>query len=177
MGICLSNRSKSDQGDSSVPPIRLVPLVTPTLKCFKLTDLRKATRNFKTDSQLGKTVYKGWIDNQSFKPSRPRAGVAVCVKRQRGFDDEAKWMDHNPKLYGFRRRPNYDPNCRRVLSSYIDPVYGATGFGTLPQCDVYSYGLVLLEVVLGRRVELRERAEWRKCIQLNQLMDTSVEGK
>ncbi|XP_076924939.1 putative serine/threonine-protein kinase PBL4 [Bidens hawaiensis] len=93
MDIFLSNQSKSDQGDSSVPPIRLVSLVTPTLKCFKLTDLRKATQNFKTDSQLGEYVYKGWIDNQSFKPSRPGAGVAVFVKHQRGFDDEAEWMD------------------------------------------------------------------------------------
>ncbi|CAN1781807.1 Probable serine/threonine-protein kinase PIX13 [Linum perenne] len=55
------------------------------LKIFKLAELKIATRNFRADMVLGEggfgTVYKGWIDEKSFAPSKVSVGFPVAVKR------------------------------------------------------------------------------------------------
>ncbi|CAI0382110.1 unnamed protein product [Linum tenue] len=57
----------------------------PSLKIFKLADLKSATRNFRPDTVLGEggfgTVYKGWIDERTFAPSKVAVGMPVAVKR------------------------------------------------------------------------------------------------
>ncbi|XP_057801808.1 probable serine/threonine-protein kinase PBL3 isoform X2 [Salvia miltiorrhiza] len=55
------------------------------LKSFTFSDLKNATRNFRSDSLLGEGgfgyVFKGWIDEQSFAPCRPGTGLVVAVKK------------------------------------------------------------------------------------------------
>ena len=62
---------------------------TPTspskLKSFSFSDLKMATRNFRPDSVLGKggfgSVFKGWVDEQSYVATKPLIGIVIDVKK------------------------------------------------------------------------------------------------
>ncbi|XP_076949230.1 putative serine/threonine-protein kinase PIX13 [Bidens hawaiensis] len=60
-------------------------IVTPNLKCFTYSDLRSATKNFRPDTMLGEggfgRVFKGWVDSETYAPSKPGMGIAVAVKK------------------------------------------------------------------------------------------------
>ncbi|KAJ1397568.1 Serine/threonine-protein kinase, active site [Sesbania bispinosa] len=60
-------------------------IVTPNLKMFTLDELKSATRNFRPDTVVGEggfgRVFKGWIDPNTFKPSRVGVGIPVAVKK------------------------------------------------------------------------------------------------
>ncbi|KAL7113572.1 hypothetical protein ACP275_04G069100 [Erythranthe tilingii] len=68
------------------------------LKSFTLTDLKTATRNFRSDSLLGEGgfgyVFKGWIDEQTFAPSKPGTGMVVAVKKLKteSFQGHREWL-------------------------------------------------------------------------------------
>lgn len=67
------------------------------LKSFTFNDLKNATRNFRSDSLLGEGgfghVYKGWIDEQTFAPSKPGTGLVVAVKKLKAesFQGHREW--------------------------------------------------------------------------------------
>ncbi|KAL2346177.1 hypothetical protein Fmac_000177 [Flemingia macrophylla] len=52
---------------------------------YTLDELKSATRNFRPDTVLGEggfgRVFKGWIDENTFKPSRVGVGIPVAVKK------------------------------------------------------------------------------------------------
>ncbi|KAK2446626.1 putative serine/threonine-protein kinase PIX13 [Trifolium repens] len=60
-------------------------IVTPNLKMFTLDELKSATRNFRPDTVLGEggfgRVFKGWIDENTLKPSKVGVGIPVAVKK------------------------------------------------------------------------------------------------
>ncbi|KAF6148393.1 hypothetical protein GIB67_036608 [Kingdonia uniflora] len=60
-------------------------LESPNLKEFTYLELKSATRNFRPDTVLGEggfgRVFKGWIDEKNYGPSRPSSGMVVAVKR------------------------------------------------------------------------------------------------
>nr|ACJ84948.1 unknown [Medicago truncatula]AFK35293.1 unknown [Medicago truncatula] len=62
-------------------------LQSTNLKSFTSTELQVATRNFRVDSVLGHSVFKGWIDEHSSSAAKPGKGIAAAVKRlyQDGF--------------------------------------------------------------------------------------------
>ncbi|XP_072981389.1 probable serine/threonine-protein kinase PBL3 [Typha angustifolia] len=68
------------------------------LKAFTFSDLRSATRNFRPDSLIGEGgfgyVYKGWIDEQTYAPSKPGSGIVVAVKKLKpeGFQGHKEWL-------------------------------------------------------------------------------------
>lgn len=68
------------------------------LKAFTFNDLRNATRNFRPDSLIGEGgfgyVYKGWINEQNFAPSKPGSGMVVAVKKLKpeGFQGHKEWL-------------------------------------------------------------------------------------
>ena len=68
------------------------------LKNFSYNDLSTATRNFRPDSVLGEggfgCVYKGWIDEQTYAPTKPGSGIVIAVKRlnQEGFQGHREWL-------------------------------------------------------------------------------------
>lgn len=68
------------------------------LKNFTYNDLKIATRNFRPDSVLGEggfgSVFKGWIDEQSFAATKPGTGLVIAVKRlnQEGFQGHREWL-------------------------------------------------------------------------------------
>ncbi|TKY75328.1 kinase APK1B [Spatholobus suberectus] len=58
---------------------------TPKLIKYTLDELKSATRNFRPDTVLGEggfgRVFKGWIDKNTFKPSKVGVGIPVAVKK------------------------------------------------------------------------------------------------
>ncbi|PIN16910.1 Serine/threonine protein kinase [Handroanthus impetiginosus] len=68
------------------------------LKSFTFSDLKNATRNFRTDSLLGEGgfgyVFKGWIDEHTFAPSKPGTGLVVAVKKLKpeSFQGHREWL-------------------------------------------------------------------------------------
>ncbi|PIN01784.1 Serine/threonine protein kinase [Handroanthus impetiginosus] len=123
MGSCFSARIRADgprqEGPSSrygsiderntssrrsFSPAPLTPrkdsgiLESTNLKSFSFNDLRVATRNFRPDSVLGAGgfgyVFKGWIDEHTFKAAKPGTGVVIAVKRlnQEGLQGHKEWQ-------------------------------------------------------------------------------------
>ncbi|CAA0805899.1 Protein kinase 2A- chloroplastic [Striga hermonthica] len=68
------------------------------LKSFTLSDLKNATKNFRSDSLLGEGgfgyVFKGWIDEHTLAPSRPGSGMVVAVKKLKpeSFQGHREWL-------------------------------------------------------------------------------------
>ncbi|KDP36787.1 hypothetical protein JCGZ_08078 [Jatropha curcas] len=89
----LSNKNSSeyisspDENGSNMT--RRVPstgkIIMPILKIYTLHELKSATRNFRPDTMLGEggfgRVFKGWIDEKTFAPSKVGVGMAVAVKK------------------------------------------------------------------------------------------------
>ncbi|KVI01547.1 Protein kinase, ATP binding site-containing protein [Cynara cardunculus var. scolymus] len=71
---------------------------TTSFKEFKFTDLKKATSNFSPKLQLGEGgfggVFLGWIDKNTFAPSKHGVGIGVAVKRLNGegVQGHAEWQ-------------------------------------------------------------------------------------
>jgi len=73
-------------------------LQSPNVRSFTFNELKTSTRNFRPDSVLGEggfgSVFKGWIDENTFAPARPGTGMAIAVKKlnQEGFQGHREWL-------------------------------------------------------------------------------------
>lgn len=73
-------------------------LQSSNLRSFSFSDLKLATRNFRPDSVLGEggfgSVFKGWIDENSFTAAKPGTGIVLAVKRlnQESFQGHREWL-------------------------------------------------------------------------------------
>ncbi|XVE69605.1 hypothetical protein DITRI_Ditri10aG0003800 [Diplodiscus trichospermus] len=80
-GISREGRSREQQ--TAVPSNGKI--VSTTLKIFTLAELKAATRNFKPATVLGEggfgRVFKGWVDEKTYAPSKVGVGMAVAVKK------------------------------------------------------------------------------------------------
>ncbi|KAK9084006.1 hypothetical protein Scep_030477 [Stephania cephalantha] len=60
-------------------------LTSPKLRVCTFAELKSATMNFKPDTILGeggfRTVYKGWVDDKTFAPSKIGVGLMIAVKK------------------------------------------------------------------------------------------------
>ncbi|KAJ8562732.1 hypothetical protein K7X08_031184 [Anisodus acutangulus] len=117
MGSCISVRIKAESplhagandgrdlsNRLSISSAPLTPrsqseiLESSNLKSFSFNELRVATRNFRPDSVLGEggfgCVFKGWIDEHTFKASKPGTGLVIAVKRlnHEGFQGHKEWL-------------------------------------------------------------------------------------
>lgn len=89
-----------------------------SLRAFTFNDLKVATQNFRPDSMLGEggfgCVFKGWIDEHSFKAARRGTGLVIAVKmlNPEGLQGHREWLTevyflgqlhhtHLVKLIGF----------------------------------------------------------------------------
>ncbi|CAO2817158.1 unnamed protein product [Amaranthus hypochondriacus] len=85
-------------------------LQSSNLKRFSYNDLSAATRNFRPDSVLGEggfgCVYKGWIDEQTYEPTKPPSGMVIAVKRlnHEGFQGHNEWLTEINYLGQLRHR-------------------------------------------------------------------------
>ncbi|KAM7485615.1 hypothetical protein LguiA_001624 [Lonicera macranthoides] len=89
-----NTKSNNDNGHNSTLPnkdggiVQDVPtsweIVNPNLKIFTFAELKSATENFTLDV-LGKggfgIVFKGWVNEKTYSPSKVGVGKAVAVKR------------------------------------------------------------------------------------------------
>ncbi|KAH7296452.1 hypothetical protein KP509_26G023400 [Ceratopteris richardii] len=68
------------------------------VRSFSYNELRTATRNFRPDSVIGEggfgCVYKGWIDEETYKATRPGTGLMIAVKtlNQEGLQGHREWV-------------------------------------------------------------------------------------
>lgn len=109
------NTSNSNSGDISA---HSGSVIGAGLRAFSYADLKASTRNFRPDSLLGEggfgCVFKGYIDEQTFIPTRPGQGIVVAVKKLNpdGMQGHQEWLAevhflgtiHHPnlvKLIGF----------------------------------------------------------------------------
>lgn len=84
-----SNGRDGSQSHNGVnnPPVDVGggKIVTPNLRIFTVDELKSATRNFRPDTVLGEggfgRVFRGWIDPNTFKPSKVGVGIPVAVKK------------------------------------------------------------------------------------------------
>ncbi|KAL2551216.1 putative serine/threonine-protein kinase Cx32 [Forsythia ovata] len=73
-------------------------LPTPNLKNYTFADLKKATKNFKSDMVLGEgafgTVFKGLVDSKTLSPSKVRTGMLVAIKKlnRESFQGYQEWQ-------------------------------------------------------------------------------------
>ncbi|CAI9778763.1 unnamed protein product [Fraxinus pennsylvanica] len=73
-------------------------LQSSNLKNFELSDLMMATRNFRPDSVLGEgrfgSVFKGWIDKDSFTAAKPGTGMVIAVRKlhQESFQGHREYL-------------------------------------------------------------------------------------
>ncbi|XP_004238436.2 probable serine/threonine-protein kinase PIX13 isoform X1 [Solanum lycopersicum] len=86
-------------------------IITPNLKMFTLAELKSATRNFRPDTVLGEggfgTVFKGWVDDKTFAPSRVGVGMPVAVKKSNADSEQGlKEWQAEVKFLGKLSHPN-----------------------------------------------------------------------
>lgn len=115
MGICFGSPSssklahasssqfydtKSDPGNAKqcLISVKSDLSISSNLKSFTFNDLKNATKNFRSDSLLGEggfgCVFKGWIDENTFAPSKPGSGMVVAVKKLKteSFQGHREWL-------------------------------------------------------------------------------------
>ncbi|KAF7850926.1 hypothetical protein BT93_L4841 [Corymbia citriodora subsp. variegata] len=69
----------------SLAPVPAPKALLPNLKMFTFAELKSATRNFRPDTVLGEggfgRVFKGWVEEETYKPSKVGVGIPVAVKK------------------------------------------------------------------------------------------------
>ncbi|KAJ8540872.1 hypothetical protein K7X08_001688 [Anisodus acutangulus] len=86
-------------------------IITPNLKMFTLAELKSATRNFRPETVLGEggfgTVFKGWVDDKTFAPSKVGVGMPVAVKKSNPDSEQGlKEWQAEVKFLGKFSHPN-----------------------------------------------------------------------
>ncbi|KAK6116176.1 hypothetical protein DH2020_008445 [Rehmannia glutinosa] len=106
-----TSAAPADQGGgaAAVPPSGQI--VTPDLKMFTLAELKSATRNFRPDTVLGEggfgRVFKGFIDEKTYAPSKVGIGMAVAVKKSNPDSEQGlKEWQAEVKFLGKFSHPN-----------------------------------------------------------------------
>ncbi|KAJ6831956.1 putative serine/threonine-protein kinase PBL2 [Iris pallida] len=70
-----------------------------SLRAFTLTDLKVATKNFRSELFLGEgvfgCVFKEWIDEKTYAPTKPGFGAGVAIKKLKweSFQGQKEWLD------------------------------------------------------------------------------------
>ncbi|XWS48047.1 hypothetical protein CRYUN_Cryun13aG0039000 [Craigia yunnanensis] len=107
-----ADSGKSVPGSRSAARTESDILSSPNLKAFTFTELKNATKNFRSDNLIGEGgfgyVYKGWMDEKTFVAARPGCGMVVAVKKLKpeGFQGHKEWLSevnylgqlHHPNL-------------------------------------------------------------------------------
>ncbi|GAB4860149.1 hypothetical protein Ancab_011627 [Ancistrocladus abbreviatus] len=171
---CASSDGKDQSGSTSkgsssfsVPPTPRSEgeiLQSPNLKSFSFSELKMATRNFRPDSLLGEggfgSVFKGWIDEHLYAPSKPGTGMVIAVKRlnAESYQGHREWLAE--------------------IGSHLTA-----------KSDVYGYGVVVLEMLSGQRAVDKNRpsgrhnlVEWARPYMTNKrkvfrILDSRLESQ
>ncbi|KAL2230291.1 probable serine/threonine-protein kinase PBL11 [Sesamum indicum] len=110
------------------------------LKSFGFNDLRIATRNFRPDSVLGEggfgCVFKGWIDEHTFKAAKPGTGTVIAVKRlnQEGFQGHKEWLTEINYLGQL-----YHPNLVKLLGYCLEDEHRLLVYEFMPRGSLENH--------------------------------------
>ncbi|XP_056165860.1 probable serine/threonine-protein kinase PBL18 isoform X2 [Syzygium oleosum] len=84
--------------EKSLMITKLDSSVSNNLKSFSFSDLKNATRNFRSETMLGEggfgCVFKGWIDANTLSPAKPGSGMVVAIKKLKSesFQGHKEWL-------------------------------------------------------------------------------------
>ncbi|GFQ01980.1 protein kinase apk1b chloroplastic [Phtheirospermum japonicum] len=145
-GLSFDGRETSSRRSSS----SLVPLTprnegdildnSTNLKSFGFNDLRIATRNFRPDSVLGEggfgCVFKGWIDEHSFKAAKPGTGMVIAVKRlnQEGLQGHKEWLTEITYLGQL-----YHPNLVKLIGYCLEDEHRLLVYEFMPRGSLENH--------------------------------------
>ncbi|OMO53366.1 Glycoside hydrolase, family 1, partial [Corchorus capsularis] len=91
----ISSKSQTPVVSSTLKPDASV---SSNLKSFTFSDLQKATKSFRSETLLGEggfgCVFKGWIDENTYAPTKPGTGIVVAIKRLKAesFQGHKEWL-------------------------------------------------------------------------------------
>ncbi|XP_009364395.1 probable serine/threonine-protein kinase PBL9 [Pyrus x bretschneideri] len=164
MGVCLSARikaespantgSKFESNDGSLSASSKVSSYTapPTprsegeilqssnLKSFSFNNLKMATRNFRPDSVLGEggfgSVFKGWIDENSFTAAKPGTGIVLAVKRlnQESYQGHREWLAEVNYLGQL-----YHPNLVKLIGFCLEDEHRLLVYEFMPRGSLENH--------------------------------------
>ncbi|KAK1293118.1 hypothetical protein QJS10_CPB17g01637 [Acorus calamus] len=93
-----SSSLKAVVNESSLLPSKIDLTSASTLKSFTFNDLKTAAKNFRSETYLGEggfgCVFKGWIDKNTFAPTKPGTGIVVAIKKLKpeSFQGHKEWL-------------------------------------------------------------------------------------
>ncbi|KAK4440864.1 putative serine/threonine-protein kinase PBL10 [Sesamum alatum] len=165
MGICFSARIKADTpphtgvnshyvssdgndmsldgskiSSTSVPRTEGEILQSSNLKSFSFSDLKIATRNFRPDSVLGGggfgSVFKGWIDENSFTAAKPGTGMIIAVKKlhQESYQGHREWLAEVNYLGQFSH-----PNLVKLIGYCLEDDYRLLVYEFMPRGSLENH--------------------------------------
>ncbi|XP_021716139.1 probable serine/threonine-protein kinase PBL10 [Chenopodium quinoa] len=159
MGICLSARIKAESPShtginskyvssdaSKVSSVPLTPrsegeiLQSSNLKSFSFSELKAATRNFRPDSVLGEggfgSVFKGWIDENSYAATKPGTGMVIAVKRlnQESFQGHREWLAEVNYLGQL-----YHPNLVKLIGYCVEDEHRLLVYEFMPRGSLENH--------------------------------------
>lgn len=89
-----SQFSAASGGDGDSPSGQILPL--PNLRMFSFSELKTATRNFRSDTVLGEggfgKVYKGWLDEKGTTKGGSATVIAVKKLNTESFQGFEEWQ-------------------------------------------------------------------------------------
>lgn len=115
-------------------------LESSNLKIFGFNDLRTATRNFRPDSVLGEggfgCVFKGWIDENTFKAAKPGTGMVIAVKRlnQEGLQGHKEWLTEINYLGQL-----YHPNLVKLVGYCLEDEHRLLVYEFMPRGSLENH--------------------------------------
>ncbi|XP_021720846.1 probable serine/threonine-protein kinase PBL10 [Chenopodium quinoa] len=159
MGICLSARIKAESPShtginskyvsSDVSKVSSAPLTprsegeilqSSNLKSFSFSELKAATRNFRPDSVLGEggfgSVFKGWIDENSYAATKPGTGMVIAVKRlnQESFQGHREWLAEVNYLGQL-----YHPNLVKLIGYCVEDEHRLLVYEFMPRGSLENH--------------------------------------
>ncbi|RWR78511.1 putative serine/threonine-protein kinase PIX13 [Cinnamomum micranthum f. kanehirae] len=112
-----NERTHSETGSAfssrldEVSPYGQILPITPTLRIFSFAELKAATGKFSPDRVPGEVgfgrVFKGWIDEKTFAPTKAGRGMAIAVKKLNSddFHGRKEWQSE-VNILGNLSHPN-----------------------------------------------------------------------
>ncbi|XP_051116168.1 receptor-like cytoplasmic kinase 176 [Andrographis paniculata] len=139
-GRDLSSRRSSSSSVPLTPRNEADILDSSNLKSFGFNDLKTATRNFRPDSVLGEggfgCVFKGWIDENSFKAAKPGTGMVIAVKRlnQESFQGHKEWLTEINYLGQL-----YHPNLVKLVGYCLEDEHRLLVYEFMPRGSLENH--------------------------------------
>lgn len=93
-----SNSSEHKASNFQTSESNLDKAISIKLKSFSLNDLKEATKNFRRENLIGEggfgRIFKGWIDENTFAPTKPGSGIVVAIKnlKPESFQGHKEWL-------------------------------------------------------------------------------------